>query len=136
MSTIYDPSALLRWALRANGAFSTLSALVFILATRPVAEFYGFPGPALFLATGIFLAFFAAAAFHTASQKNIAAWKVWTIVVLDVLWVIQSAAQLLAPPAELTAGGKWAVLLIALAVADFAFFQTWGWFRLRRTVSA
>ena len=136
MPTTYDQSSLLRWALRANGVFSSLSALVFILAARPVADFYGFPGPPLFLATGIFLAFFAAAAFHTASQKEIAAWKVWTIVTLDVLWVIQSAAQLLSPPAELTTGGKWAVLLIALAVADFAFFQTWGWLRLRRAASA
>ena len=131
-----NPSSLLRWTLRANGGFSSLSAALFILAAKPVAAFYGFPGPDQFFATGVFLAFFAAALFHTASRKEIAAWKVWTIIALDALWVIQSSVLLIAPPAGLTAGGKWAVLLIALAVADFAAFQTWGLLRYRRSVSA
>lgn len=131
-----NPSSLVRWALRANGGFSSLSAAVFILAARPVADFYGFPGADQFFATGVFLAFFAAALFHTASRKEIAAWKVWTIIALDAVWVVQSALQLIAPPTGLTAGGKWAVLLIALAVADFAAFQTWGMLRYRRAVSA
>ena len=54
------------------------------------------------------------------------------------MWVLGSIALLVAPPASLslTVAGQWTVGLVALAVADFAFFQFRGLQVTRRSPRA
>jgi hypothetical protein len=51
------------------------------------------------------------------------------ILIGDIVWVVASAVILLGDLFSLTAGGRLAVLIVGLIVADFALFE---WLGLRR----
>lgn len=51
---------------------------------------------------------------------------------LDVLWIIASAALLVAAPAALNTEGRWTVLILADVVAVFGIFGSFGLRRLAR----
>ncbi len=123
----------LRWILRANGLFSGLGGLACLLGAGSLVAL-GFPEDLLF-SIGVELTIFGTALLLFASladlRKSWARGTVLAIVGLDALWVLGSLAVLLSP-GSLTTGGKWTVGLVALAVADFAFFQFRGWLALGR----
>ena len=133
MASTPDCSRLLRLALGGNAAFSTLSAVIFLAASQPIATFLGFlPGKQV-VVLGIQLGVFAAWLAWLSTRPAIPRWQVWLIIALDALWVAGSFQLLLAPPAELTVGGKWAIGMVADVVALFAILQSVGLWRLRRT---
>ncbi len=133
MASTPDCSRLLRLALGGNAAFSTLSAVIFLAASQPIASFLGFlPGKQV-VVLGIQLGVFAAWLAWLSTRPAIPRWQVWLIIALDALWVAGSFQLLLAPPAELTVGGKWAIGMVADVVALFAILQSVGLWRLRRT---
>lgn len=131
-------SNLLRWALSANAVFSTLTGLGALLAPAALGAFLGLPAAEL-TALGTELLLFAAFLFFLVTRKKFERpWirgTVLAVIALDVLWVIGSAAAILAPATPLTAAGKWTVLATAVIVADFAAFQTIGWRRLFRPLT-
>lgn len=132
MSAVANPSRLLRLALRANAAFSTLSALTFLVFAAPVAAFVGAMGGRDVVILGVQLAVFAVWLWWLAARSAIPRWQVWIIIALDVLWVVGSFQTVLAPPPSLTTGGTWAIAMVADVVGLFALLQFIGLRRLRK----
>lgn len=125
-----QPESQLRLAVAANAGFSALSASACWFATDAVARFTGIPAD-MIASLGIELAAFAAALGFIASRRDLGqTWirrTVGVVVALDVMWVLGSIALLTLPTSlSLTVAGQWTVGLVALAVADFAFFQYRG----------
>ncbi len=119
---------LLRRALAANAGFSLLTGSVCWLAAEQVASFVGIPILEA-KALGLNLEVFAVGIFFLLTRDLSKTWArnvVGGIIALDVLWVVGSAALLMSA-APLTVAGKWTVGIIAMVVADFAFFQWRGW---------
>ncbi len=136
MASTPDCSRLLRLALGGNAAFSTLSAVIFLVASQPIASFLGFlPTQQVFL-LGVQLALFAVWLFSLSRQSMPSLRQVWVIIALDMLWVVGSVLVLLLPPATLTSGGKWAIALVADVVGLFAILQFVGLRQLTRTMHA
>ncbi|MCG8460577.1 MAG: hypothetical protein MI919_30215 [Holophagales bacterium] len=118
----------LRTALFANAGFSTVTATTLLLASDSVAGFTGIPGAELRM-VGVDLGLFALGLFALLTRDLTRTWVravVLAVIALDVLWVIGSAALLLAPN-SLTVAGQWTVGVVACVVADFALFQGLGW---------
>ncbi len=118
---------MLRLALIANASFSALSAALCLSASQAIGKFMGVPTGEIF-SLGVELGLFALGIGFLLSRDLTAPWArrvVGAIIALDVLWVIASLA-LLALPTPLTVAGKWTLGIVALAVADFAFFQWRG----------
>lgn len=124
---------LLRLALGGNAAFSTLSAVIFLVASQPIASFLGLlPGKQV-VVLGIQLGVFAAWLAWLSTRPAIPRWQVWLIIALDALWVAGSFQLVLASPPGLTVGGKWAIGMVADVVALLALLQFLGLRRLKRT---
>jgi len=132
MSTVNSPARLLRVALRANAAFSTLSALAFLTLSGPIAAFVGAMGGRDVVILGVQLGIFAFWLWWLAARPAIPRWQVWVIIALDILWVVGSFQTVLAPPPALTTGGKWAIAMVADVVGLFALLQFIGVRRLRK----
>ena len=120
---------LLRMALRGNGIFSTVSGALLVVASRPLAEFLGVSSAAALLSLGVILLLYAVDLFWMTSRENLSLPFAWFAIIMDVLWVIGSIVLLVADPLGLTVAGKWAIGLIAEAVALFAIVQ---WLGVRR----
>lgn len=129
---------ILRLALLANATFSTLSALACFLWPGALASRLGLEARQL-LGLGVELLGFAALIFFLASRPDLSrTWirrTVMGIVVADVLWVVGSGVLLLGATVP-TTSGRFIVGIVALFVADFAFFQAYGLRRLRRDEAA
>ncbi|MEM1202456.1 MAG: hypothetical protein AAGN66_04450 [Acidobacteriota bacterium] len=124
----------LRKTLLANALFSGLSGLVALAATDAVAAWMGVERVYIF-ELGAELMLFGAFVGFLASRDLSLPWvrkAVAAVAALDVLWVVGSVALLLTP-GILTVAGQWTVGLVALAVADFAALQIWGWWGMGRT---
>ena len=124
-------SGLLRGALRANAAFSGLSAIVLVGSSGAAASFLGAAEPVEMLSLGVQLGVFAVFLAWLSRRPAIPRWPVIVVIALDLLWVVSSAALLLSPPDPLTVGGRWAIGLVAGAVLVFADLQFFGLRRLR-----
>ncbi len=126
--------SLLRKALFGNAIFSFLCADACLLASEAVGKYVGLPASEVF-ALGINLAVFAALLVFLVTRRDLGrGWirnTVLAVIAMDVLWVVGSAAALLAPSTPLTGAGKWVVFAVAIAVADFAYFQFVGWRRMQ-----
>ena len=132
MTSTDNPGRLLRLALRANAIFSTLSGLVFLLASSYISGFLGLLRPGEVIQLGVQLGLFAAWLFWLSFRPEISRWQVRVIIVLDILWVIGSFLLVLAPPPQLTVGGWWAIAGVAEVIGLFALLQFLGLRRLRR----
>jgi uncharacterized protein YndB with AHSA1/START domain len=135
MSTrvISTPNAqLLRATLLTNAGFSALSGVTFVLAAQPLESFLGWPNAGVIAGLGVGLLGFAFYVLYHAFRPN--AGRVRGIIVLDVAWVLSSAALLLGAP--LSAGGRWAVGSVAAIVALLALMQHRGLSGLRGGVSS
>ena len=132
MTSTDNPGRLLRLALRANATFSTLSGLVFLLASSWIAGFLGLLRPGQIIQLGAQLGLFAAWLFWLSFRPKISRWQVWVIIVLDILWVIGSFLIVLAPPPQLTVGGWWVIAGVADIIGLFALLQFLGLRRQQR----
>lgn len=121
----------LRRVLQMNSLVSTLSGLLFILAAGSIAEFLGLDKPSYVMALGIVILLFAAEVYWITRQNPLRRSDVFLVFLLDLAWVVVSAAILLTGWPSLTSEGKWAVLIAADAVAIFAAFEYYGLRRLR-----
>ena len=125
-----DRFHLLRRVLQANGVFSGLSGLAFILGSEVIAAFLGLDAAAIIAITGGVLLLYAAGLFYVAAQETISRAAAWTFIIMDALWVVDSIAVLVIGWPPLTTAGKWAVAIVADVVAIFAVLQYYG---LRRS---
>src|SRR5690606_4272623 len=101
----------------------TVSGALLVVASRPLAEFLGVSSAAALLILGIILLLYAVDLFWITSRENLSLPFAWFAIIMDVLWVIGSVILLVADPLGLTVTGKWAIGLIAEAVALFAVVQ-------------
>ena len=118
--------ALLRNALRANAAFSTVCGLVMVFASGPLSESLGITPPWLLLATGIVLLGFAISLVGLVRSQTISRSSVLTVVALDLGWVVGSVPLLALPLLPLTSAGWWAVAIVADIVLVLAVLQFVG----------
>ena len=132
---LYQSNArLLRMALYANGAFSLLTGAACLLAPDSIARWifasesplFRLAAPGLVLELGIGLLVFAAFVLWTASRSVISQLTAKIITVMDVGWVLGSAALLLFTPDLWTSAGVWTVASVAVAVGLFAMDQAIG----------
>lgn len=131
-ATTTDRSTLLRRVLWLDAAMSTLCALLLIIDAGPVATFLGWGATWPVTAIGIGLLPFVALVVWTATRPQIPPMATWVIIELNVLWVVASVVLLFSPWPGLTVAGKWAVGIVADAVALCAVGQFFG---LRRLTS-
>jgi hypothetical protein len=124
-------SRLLRRALLANACFSGLSGIVILLTEKPLALVLGAIKPSDLSALAISLIFFSAVLFRATRSANVSSIGAWIFVLLDMAWVIGSAAVILA--GVLTVAGNWIVGLVADVVLLFAALQFIGIRKLRPT---
>lgn len=133
--TSVRPDRILRLALLGNAVFSTVSGLACLALRDWLASRTGL-GAGEISSLGIVLLVFAALLVFLETRRDLRRpWIRATVLVvagLDVLWVAASAVAIFGP-SPLTNTGRWLAGVVALVVADFAFFQLYGWWRLRRS---
>jgi hypothetical protein len=126
-------SNFLRRVLQANGIFSGLSGVAFILAARPLAAFLGLAAPVILMGIGLGLLLYAVALFREAARETIDRQFVIAAIIMDAAWVVGSIVLLLTGWVPFTLAGKWAIALVADLVAIFAGLQFYGLRRLNRS---
>lgn len=120
----------LRLWLRLDAVASGLTGVGAVAGVGFLPEILGTPS-ALLWPVGGFLVVWAAALAYLASRPRMNRAAVWAVIVLNLLWVLDSVAIVLAGWFPLTGLGVGYVLLQAAAVAMFAEFQYLGARRLR-----
>jgi hypothetical protein len=120
---------LLRCGLKANACFSLLSALILLFASVPISEKIGgiHAYDLRYLSFGLLL--YCIFLWKTAHRDRITALNAWPFVILDLGWVLGSAAVIFC--ADLTVMGKWVVGLLADVVLVLAIAQLVGILRLK-----
>lgn len=124
-----DPQRLLRNSLRANGAFSTLSGLVFSLGAGSVAPAIGLGDPRILVAVGVGLLGFAAFLFYVSSRPSVHLPTAMQIVWADLAWVVGTVPLVLI--GVLSREGVIAAIVVADIVLLFAVLQYLGVRRIR-----
>lgn len=120
---------LLRRALRANAAFSTMSGLTLVVGSYLIGPWIGVEPSWIVLLVGLGLLPFAYSLFANAKREVVNLGEVKSAIAGDIAWVIGSITVVVVDPTGLTTAGIVTILLIAAVVADFALLQ---WMGLRR----
>ena len=117
---------LLNTGITANAVFTSLSALILILFSGPIAKYMGLSNPQILAAVGVVLALYVPFLVWTARKFPVPRALAWAIIELDLLWVAGSAVLIFTEFAGLTSGGKWVLAIVADIVAAFAVVQYIG----------
>ena len=104
--------------------------------TTPLATLLGIPAPLVLGGTGFVLGCYGVALFFLAAQQRINPKLALAVILLDVIWVIDSIVLLLSGRLPLTTAGIWIIAILALIVAGFAEVQYLGLRRMRRDKAA
>lgn len=123
ISITEQPMPKLFSVLRANYLFSTVTGLGLMIGSEPLAEWSGVLRWVLVVVGGGLLPF---AAFVRSVSQSLDEALVKIVIAGDVMWVLAAAVILIGFPDSMTTPGKWALGLVSVAVADFAFFQWRG----------
>jgi len=115
---------LLRYSLRGNAAFSTLSGLASLVFATPLASALGSSPPLPLQIIGAQLLGFAALLVWLASRPVIRPGFVWAVIAADLLWVVGTIPLVMS--GQLTSAGNWTAGMIADVVALFALLQYLG----------
>ena len=124
-------SNLLRYALRGDALLSIATGAICLADAQPLATFLGIQPPLALEVLGAVLALYGAFLFYTAAQAQINRRIVIAAIVLDAIWVIDSAILLVAGWLPLTSAGMWTIGLIAAAVVVVAELKFFGLRRIR-----
>ncbi len=108
--------------LLVDAATTGVNGLAYVLAATWLADWFGAP-EALVRSLGVFLLVVAAAVTLLATRTPIRRRGVWTLVLLNTLWVVASVDYALM--ADLTVLGTAWVLVQAVVVGAFAAGQAW-----------
>ena len=113
----------LKNVLLINAVSSGATGVGLIIFARTVADLFGTSQSQAFTGVGIFLVVFAAGVLYEGIQKSPRPLQVYTIIALDVLWVIGSFAIVLPQLFNLSVIGYIAITAVALWVAAMAYLQ-------------
>lgn len=147
MTTITNrrSDALLRTALRINGAFSGTCGLIASIASGGVSEAFGIEeasilslmnGQAFVFLIGLGLIVFAFDLFWLASRPTIHEGLAWLIIGADLAWVMISWIMLVGNALPFSQAGGWTVLILSDIVLIFAIVQWVGLKRMTQEQSA
>lgn len=118
-----DTTRPLRGALLANALFSFATGTTLMLAPAAVGTLLGDETPRLLQGLGAALAIFAAVLVLLATRPRVATWWALAVTSLDLLWVVLSAAAVLAFSGALSSSGVALVAAVAAVVAGLAGWQ-------------
>jgi hypothetical protein len=118
-------SSFLRRVLKIDAVTSGISAALMLLTADEASKWFGLP-VSLLAGAGIVLVPFALFVFYVATRPIIARGAVWTVIALNVLWVIDSLLTVFAGWTEPTALGTAVVIAQALGVAVLAELEYLG----------
>jgi len=124
-------SNLLRYALRGDALITLASGAICLADAQPLATLLGIQPPLALEILGAVLALYGAFLLYIAAQAQLNRRIVIAAIVLDLIWVIDSATLLVAGWLPLTSAGMWAIGLIAVAVAIVAELKFVGLRRVR-----
>ncbi len=124
-------STFLRWVLLADATTCAAIGLLMLIGSDLLQEFLGLPA-GLSRYAGLSLLPFAAFLVYLATREKLSAPMVWAVIILNVLWTVDSILVLLARWVEPTELGQAFVIFQALGVAVFAGLEYLG---LRRSVA-
>jgi glucose uptake protein GlcU len=115
----------LRRFLLADAVISGMSGVIMLGGAGALDQLLGFPA-SLFRAAGIVLLPFAGLVLYWGTREDILRARVWTVIVLNLVWVAGSVGLLVAGPIEPNAFGMAFVIVQAVVVAVFAELQYSG----------
>lgn len=121
-----EPTCRLRRALYANVLFSIVSGVALTVGFPWLAPWMDVRPGWLLAAVGVSLIGFAVVVARVARRRSIAPVGVWTIVGLDLGWVVASGALLFGWPNLLTDAGRAGVAVVAAVVLVIAALQAAG----------
>jgi hypothetical protein len=116
---------LARTLLLLNGAVDGLSGVFMLAAAGSIASFLGVGNPLIVEAVGAVLVLFGAAVFWLGLESTSRP-LVLVVASINIIWVLDSIIVLLAGVPALSEGGRWAVGIVAVAVALFAAAQLYA----------
>lgn len=116
----------LKNVLLLNGVSSGATALLLILFPSAIANIFGITSTLPFIGVGVFLLVFAGLVLYESRQQPLRAGMVKFIIVLDILWVIDSLVIIALQLFGLSFLGYLLIGGVALWVAAMAFLQQKG----------
>lgn len=119
-----EQHGLLRKTFVGNAVFSFLSGLAMLLWNDWVSEYVGVAYPFILIVVGVGLILFSIGIGMIARIRNVRKFIVWSIVVLDLLWVIGSGVLL--GMDVLTTVGNILTVVVASIVLFLALMQMIG----------
>ena len=129
---INQQSNFLSKAMRANGVFSGISGIVFMIGANPIATFLGVEMPLAFMVLGVMLIGYAILLLAVTRTIPIMNFWAWMAICLDVVWVVASYVLIFSNLLPFTTAGKWAIALIAEVVFLFTIAQAIGFYKQSR----
>ena len=118
-------SRLLKFTLIADAAATAATGLTMAMFGGGLGPLIGLPAP-LLQYTGLFLLPYAAVVGYLGSRTAAPAAAIWTVIALNVLWVVDSVALLVTEWIAPTELGMAFVIFQALVVAALAELQYFG----------
>ena len=124
-------SRLLRLALLADAGATAATALLLLVFSGPFETLLGLPAP-LSRTLGLGLLPYAGLVAYLGSRPQVSRGAVWTVIICNLFWVVDSALLLMGNWIDPTPLGVAFVIVQAVAVAGFADLQFVG---LRRAAA-
>jgi hypothetical protein len=124
-------SNLLRYTVRGDAIITAAIGAICLADAQPLATFLGIQPPLALEIMGAVLVLYGALLFYTAAQTQINRRVMVAAIVLDLIWVLDSAILLVSGWLPLTSAGMWTIGLLAAAVAVMAELKFFGLRRLR-----
>ena len=119
-------NSLLLQALTLNAAFSTICALIMLLASSWIAQQLGIEQAMSVTLTAVFLALFALQLWNIVRTRKIRTWEIAGIIGGDLAWVAGSFVLIAIYHDSVSSLGIVLVDLVAFAVLFFAILQIRG----------
>jgi hypothetical protein len=124
---------LLRNSLRIDGIISAATGAISLAAAEELAPLLGIQPPLAFSIAGAVLIVYGGLLLYISTCEQISRRIVIAAIILDVLWVIDSAVLLIGGWLPLTSAGVWTIALLAVGVAVLGELKSFGLWRMRRT---
>jgi hypothetical protein len=125
-------SSFLTKVLRADGAFAILSGAIMILGSGEIAGLIELSAPIVLVALGVVLLGYGGFLLYFAGREPTNRLAAEAAIVLNLLWVAGSYGGLLLGLFPVNTAGKWAIAIVAEAVALFAILEIVALWRMRR----
>ena len=119
-------SNLLRYTLRGDALITIATGAICLADAQPLAALLGIQPPLELEILGAVLVLYGAFLFYTGAQAQLNRRIVIGAIVLDMIWVIDSAILLVAGWLPLSSAGMWTIGLLAGAVAVIAELKFFG----------